>query len=283
MNDQQNITVRAAQYADRLQINNLIHFGSYVHRHMDWRRPTDWIGHQPFVVAERQGRLLAALACPRAVPPISWIRFFSVAGDVSKSWAWEELWNVVLDQLSSSQVCVTALPMDTWFQELLESSQFEHFNNVVVLTWEWKSSHTMDPPAGFQIREMEPDDLQSVQKVDAEAFNPIWQMPGEILKEAFNHAAIASVAEIGDEIIGYQISTASSQSGHLARLAVNPEMQGQGVGIALVQDVLAQFLQVGALKITVNTQTDNLASLALYKKAGFQRTEDVYPVYRMNL
>ena len=45
--------VRPADSMDQRQIANLIHFESYVHRHLDWRNPLDWIGVPPYLVAEQ--------------------------------------------------------------------------------------------------------------------------------------------------------------------------------------------------------------------------------------
>jgi len=88
------------------------------------------------------------------------------------------------------------------------------------------------------------------------------------------------VAEDDGQLLGYQISTATTMGGHLARLAVHPAAQGGGIGYALVHDMLSQFTRRGARQVTVNTQQDNLVSLALYQKAGFKRTGEEYPVYQ---
>jgi ribosomal protein S18 acetylase RimI-like enzyme len=130
------------------------------------------------------------------------------------------------------------------------------------------------------IRAMSIADLIGVEKVDLESFDPIWQNSRENLEIAFRQAAVASVVEEAGEIIGYQISTATPMGGHLARLAVTPMSQGKGVGYALLLDTLEQFEQRGAQSVTVNTQQDNLISLSLYKKAGFERTGEEYPVYQ---
>jgi ribosomal protein S18 acetylase RimI-like enzyme len=71
--------------------------------------------------------------------------------------------------------------------------------------------------------------------------------------------------------------------GHLARLAVLPDFQGMGIGSALVQDLLWYFRRRGAQRVTVNTQKDNLASLAVYRKAGFFLTGEEYPVFQYNI
>jgi ribosomal protein S18 acetylase RimI-like enzyme len=123
-------------------------------------------------------------------------------------------------------------------------------------------------------------DLGTVERVDVEAFGLVWQNSLSSLEVAFRQAAVATIAEVGGEIAGYQISTATPMGGHLARLAVKPVFQGLGFGYALLDDLLVQFEQRGAHSVTVNTQHDNLASLALYEKAGFKRIGEEYPVYQ---
>ena len=93
-------------------------------------------------------------------------------------------------------------------------------------------------------------------------------------------AATATVVEVQNEIVGYQISTANARGGHLARLAIDPNYQGRGIGRVLLSDLLEQFSRWGSLNVTVNTQVDNVASLALYENAGFRRTGEIYPVYQ---
>ena len=47
------ISIRSANKEDRAQLAHIIHFESYVHRHLDWRPPLDWIGHTPYIIAEK--------------------------------------------------------------------------------------------------------------------------------------------------------------------------------------------------------------------------------------
>jgi ribosomal protein S18 acetylase RimI-like enzyme len=91
------------------------------------------------------------------------------------------------------------------------------------------------------------------------------------------------VAEADGQIIGYQLSTRNPLGAHLARLAVRPESQGRGVGRALVADLIQQAERRSMYHLTVNTQNDNLSSLALYKKIGFRETGDCYPVYQLQV
>ncbi|MFN2150479.1 MAG: GNAT family N-acetyltransferase [Anaerolineales bacterium] len=271
------ISVRLAQEKDRRHLANLIHFSNSVHRHLDWRSPLDWIGYQPYIVAEREGCILAALACPPDPPEVAWIRLLAVANEITAEEAWEYLWPAAHEYLWG--ITIAAIPLQGWFTQLLSAAQFEQTYQVMMLRWENQRRLQKVEPTNCTIRLMNYDDLEMVKELDTIAFGPIWRQSMDMLEIAFHQAAIATIAEDQDGMIGYQISTASSAGGHLARLAVHPRVQVQGVGSALVRDLLLQFARRGAQQVTVNTQMDNSASLALYKKAGFRPTGEVYPVY----
>jgi len=276
------ISVRPAAQADTQQLANLIHFEPYVHRHLDWRPPLEWIGHAPYLVAVRKNNIIAALACPPDPPNIAWIRLFAISSGYTPQAAWEELWPESLGILKQSapSISAAAIPMQGWFRLLLERSDFRQTHRVVVLAW--RAGAAVAPVSKIQavIRPMNLDDLVAVEAVDTLAFGAVWQNTRSCLELAYRQAAIATVAELDGELAGYQISTATTMGGHLARLAVKPKQQGKGIGYALLSDMLAQFERRGAYHVTVNTQHDNLISLSLYQKAGFKRTGEEYPVYQ---
>ena len=119
--------------------------------------------------------------------------------------------------------------------------------------------------------------------MDAAAFEAPWQYSVAALREALSHAATATVVEAEGQLVAYQISTAGSHSGHIARLAVLPGWQGRGVGRALLSGVVVHFDSAGAPMITVNTQHDNSASLKLYESFGFEITGEHFPVWEYGL
>jgi ribosomal protein S18 acetylase RimI-like enzyme len=194
--------------------------------------------------------------------------------------AWEALWTAAEKQLAGrDNIVVAAMPLQSWFENLVENHQFAHHHDVIMLAWEGSKLGESPTSPSVTLRLMTFDDLSTVQQLDADAFNPVWRTSRELLEIAFQQAAVATVAEDDDGVIGYQISTASPGGGHLARLAVHPQAQEHGIGYSLVRDMLGQFSRRGAFKVTVNTQSDNIASLALYEKIGFQRTGEIYPVF----
>ena len=73
------LKVRQAAEQERQKIASLIHYEPYVHRHLDWRTPLDWLGSPYFWVVEREDRIVAALACPTDPETVAWIRLFACA------------------------------------------------------------------------------------------------------------------------------------------------------------------------------------------------------------
>jgi ribosomal protein S18 acetylase RimI-like enzyme len=274
------ITVRPFINSDKMGLADLIHYHSHVHRHLDWRHPLEWAGKPPFLVGEVDGRLGGVLSVPEHPPEVAWIRFFASADWTSFQEIWDTLWNNALHELRAKGGIrlIASLSLDEWFSKLLKKSGFEIINHVVTLIWD---STTIVPNGkiDIKIRNMTYDDLARVAELDSISFPNLWCNTLDDLQLAFRQAAIATVAESERNLVGYQICTSTQIGGHLARLAVHPQMQGQGIGGFIIHDLMQQFKTRGAQAITVNTQSDNYSSLALYKKLGFGLTGENYPVF----
>lgn len=278
------LSIRSLREDDKQKLANLIHFETVVHRHLDWRPPLDWIGRRPYLIAELNHEIIAALACPPDPSDIAWIRLFAVSSDVNTQEAWKALWSTARAQLVKDEVkYATAIPLQGWFARLLESSNFQQSTEVMMLLWKGTKLPPRREIPGVTIRPMNMDDIDAVEELDHLAFGELWHNSRESLMLAYRQAAVATVAEKDNQIIAYEISTANHLGGHLARLAVHPNFHGEGIGYAVLQDLLKQFERRGAKHISVNTQSDNPASLALYKKAGFILTGETYPVYQYHL
>jgi ribosomal protein S18 acetylase RimI-like enzyme len=163
--------------------------------------------------------------------------------------------------------------------DLLVKNDFTYTQDIIMLEWKGKDIPGQSSPDGVTIREMHPGDLSEVAELDAAAFKPLWQNPLDALERALPQATSATVVEDTRGLVGYQISTANPFGAHLARLAVRPDAQRQGFGSLIVVDLIRRLNQKGSARLTVNTQSDNYASLALYKKMGFLQTGETFPVY----
>ena len=278
------LQVRPAVLTDQRQIANLIHFSSHVHRHLDWRNPLDWIGSPPFFVVESQGQVVAALGCSPDPPSVAWVRLFVNSGIIPVQESWQMLWDKTHAELAhKGQFVAAAIVLKEWLTELLLTSGFTCRQSIVMLERDGGTPTEMTLPPEISLRTMMPFDLPTVAEVDASAFELLWQNALPVLERAFTLAGWATVAETNGQVIGYQLSTRNSLGVHLARLAVRPGLQGKGLGYALVADLIQQAGRSGISHLTVNTQSDNATSLALYQRMGFRETSERYPVYHLQI
>jgi len=273
-----NTLVRPADSKDHQQLSNLIFFETRLHRHLDWHSPLDWLGGPFFWALDEGGRITAAMACPAEAPRIAWIRLFVHGSHWSAENAWTLLWHTAKRDIAlSGGASVAAIAMQSWFHPVLLDSGFNNTQRIVMLEWRYQPLIAFEAD-GVQIRKMTDEDLPDVEKIDASAFDPLWHNPRETLRTALSQALSATVVEGADGILGYQLTTGGEGRAHLARLAVHPSAQGRAIGRFLVGDLLKRLTNSGIVKLSVNTQSDNASSLALYKKMGFVRTGEEFPV-----
>jgi ribosomal protein S18 acetylase RimI-like enzyme len=264
-------------------IADLVANARWKHQHLDWADTLGLIVQQPLLTASEGPRLIGVMGFPPDPPGVAWLRLFAVAHGHSARGVWESLWaraSVVAARAGIEDLA--ALDIGGWLRPLLEASGFHRTNEVMFM--EWNGSI---PPARAGelagLRMLEDRDLPDVATLDRRAFGAIWQHSQSALSLALKQASLASVVERDGRLIAYQISTASVYGAHLARLAVDPAWQGQGIGTELVIEVLRRFADQGFLRVTLNTQADNERSLRLYRKLGFSETGQRFPVYEIRL
>ena len=275
------LQVRRAVVEDHHQIANLLLNEANTHRHLDWRSPVEWIGSPNYWVLEEEGHITAALACPEDPPHVAWIRVFGYSPHLSGPEAWSALWRVARNEISQANLKtqIAVIVVKQWFQNLLLSTGFDLKQNIILLQLANENIKPFHMPQGIRIRAMEDGDMPAVIKIDLAAFGVFWHNTLDSLQRARLQSVSATVAEDDSGVVGYQISTGNPFGAHLARLGVQPEAQSRGIGTALVSDLI----QVGGInkfnRLSVNTQADNIASLSLYKKLGFIRTGEHFPVF----
>lgn len=276
-------TIRKASSKDWGALADLLHFNLYVHRHLDFRPALEWLGYQPFYLLAQGNKIFAALACPPDPPQVAWIRLFAVAQEYPLHKAWKELWTHAMQEMQTEYLSIQfvgAIPLNQWFEAFLMESRFTLHHTIIFLQWQGTAIQEVKHPSlQLRTRSMSHEDMPSVEQVDRAAFPLLWQLSKEYLHYAMQQAAISDVALIGDRIVGYQITTSTQIGAHLARLAVHPDVQRQGIASALLHNLLQQLQERGITSLTVNTQEDNFASLQLYQKFGFTATGEKYPIY----
>lgn len=276
------IYTREATLADRHKLENLLHYAPNIHNHLDWNPPYDWLGKHPFQLAFVGEALIGALAAPPDLPGVAWVRLAAVADGYPADFVLDTLWETSRDpftELNTQQA--NCMLLEPWLAPHIQRWGFEPLVRVVIL----KRLQGAPLPAIPQLTEVNirparSTDLNAIARVDNTAFGPPWQYSRTVIQQAIGQCSRATVAELNGEIVGYEISSGGRQGGHLARLAVSPTMQGRGIGRLLTRRMIEHFERKGAAAITVNTQADNLSSIAVYRAAGFELTGEGYEVYQ---
>jgi ribosomal protein S18 acetylase RimI-like enzyme len=277
------IHTREATPADRRKLEGLLRDAPQSHNHLDWNPPYDWLGKHPFQLAFAGEALIGALAAPPDLPGVAWIRLAAVADDYPTEAVLDTLWEASQEpfhELLTQQV--NCMIMEAWMLPYLERWGFNALTQVVIL----KRMHSEPLPPlpasanDIEIRPARSTDLNRIAFVDNAAFEAPWQYSRTVIQQAISQCSRATVAVLNDEIVGYEISSGGRHGGHLARLAVLPSAQGLGIGRLLVRRMVEHFERKGALAVTVNTQIDNMASLAVYNAMGFALTGERYSVWQ---
>ncbi|MFP3854987.1 MAG: GNAT family N-acetyltransferase [Anaerolineales bacterium] len=277
--DPDRFTIETADPQDRDLIQGLLSGASWQHRHLDWTRPLELLGHKPFILASDRGLPVGLLAVPPDPPGISWLRILAVASGYELSHVWRMMWRDVEGQLMDLGIEeAAALSIPPWLPDLLKQVGFTQEDSVEFLEWS-EDELPPQPDSPLPLEPLLSTNLMAVAQVDHRAFAPRWRHSLEALQSALKHASYATVLRLSGKVIAYQISTLSQHGGHLARLAVDPDFQGQGHASHLVWDLLHHFKRHGHDRVTVNTQGSNERSHKLYENLGFRSLEQAFPVY----
>lgn len=122
----------------------------------------------------------------------------------------------------------------------------------------------------MNIREMTWDDLDQVVAIEKENFSAPWTETG-FFTYLMREDALFLVAEEGKEILGYCGVIMAVDEGDITNVSVKKEMQGQGVGTALLKELIVQTGERGVPTLFLEVRESNQSALTLYEKQGFVR------------
>lgn len=277
------LLIRPYADSDRVAVQSLLASSRHAHIHLDWRAVSDRLSDSNLVgwIARAPGenhRPVGFLGAVQGHGGAAWLRLASFANGVGRD-ALNALWPPLQDTLDARGITpIGVLALNRWIEDSVRRWDFVQSNAVVTLRHRGNSEPLPLPP-GLRVRDASHHDLDTIAAVDAAAFPPLWRHDQSDLQFARVAAVTFTVAELETRIVGYQLSTQHGTSGHLARLAVAPDVQKQGVGRSLISGALAFFHNQGVREVTVNTQRNNEASQRLYRRMGFRFTHQSVPVW----
>lgn len=91
------------------------------------------------------------------------------------------------------------------------------------------------------------------------------------------------VAVKGRTIVGTIGCVAHGATGHLRGMAVQPDSQGSGVSVRLLEKALGELREAGCQLVTLDTTEPLRRAVRFYEKHGFQRSGRVTDFFGMPL
>ncbi len=119
------------------------------------------------------------------------------------------------------------------------------------------------------IREMRPDDLSEVARIENENFSMPWSRNAfeDSLGRDYN---IYLVVEIDGRIAGYCGMLLTPFEGQINNVCVDTDFRRRGVGHEMLERLLEKGRERGVSEFTLEVRESNVNALALYEKLGFK-------------
>jgi len=110
-------------------------------------------------------------------------------------------------------------------------------------------------------------DLPQVIAIERRAFPTAWSL-GMFVLELSKPSGICLAAIREGKLVGYLICARYADVWHLMNIAVDPAVRGQGVGTALLEQMVARAGEDAAY--TLEVRPSNATAIALYERFGFR-------------
>ncbi len=289
--------IRTGSRSDAQGITRLLERAPYSHLHADWHYPGDWLGSSGFVIQDKAkrssvadsltGRLFgsphkisACLAVAADPPPAAWVRVAAIEAAAGGQEVLAALFVGAIDYLRDTAVSQLGwLLVESWPTPWIRGLGFERQNHVDTFVKNGLDVPAIRTNSDLLVRPVRATDLELLEQIEAEAFEPLWRHSVSSLTLARRHAFCFDVAELDGRVVGFQFSTLVRSGAHLSRMTVAPAFQGGGVGSTLLVNAFEQYRRQGIETITLNTQSDNSNSRGLYQRFGFRPNGQRFPVW----
>ena len=267
--------LRVEQYArqDRSALLQLCADSQWTYQHLDWFSLEQWLDQKRGTVflAWDGADLVGCIGLSLPLAGSLWIRLLSLRDGRAPGQTISRLWQCAEDHCRRIGVRqVACLMVTNWLSSYLRGCGFDYQDDIISMSHiGCRLPKTKASPA--ETRLAEPHDVPAIAAVDRGAFAPLWRLSEAEIWQALRIATRATVAVLEGRVVAYHVGARHDDIGHLARLAVLPACQSQGLGGLLLRDFLGAFQRLPLSTISVNTQLSNLPSQRLYERFGFFR------------
>jgi len=132
--------------------------------------------------------------------------------------------------------------------------------------------------AMFRLREVREADLNEILEIEYRCFPDPY--PLSLLHRLMMiHRDTFLVAEVEKRVVGYVIGALRwGNTGHILAIGVSPEHRRQGIGKAMMAEVIRRLGVKGARLIRLEVRKSNIPAQMFYHSLGFKKMEEI-PYY----
>lgn len=276
--NRQNTTVRLINQADGRAILRLLDTAWRVYLRLSPLELKRKLGHLPGYLAEDYLGLRGFMIIE---PHPTEVAFLLAAG-LRDTWHPRPYLDLLLPAIEAAAQAhslsqLVYIGSTIWLMQELKERNFRTQEWVVTLERSSRQSPPT-PPQVARLRLATAADLSRLSTLDALSFNEIWHHAIGDIADALHKEGSFVLAEFDDRIVGYEWCEMFASHAHVSRLAVQPTYQGRGIGAQLLHRAIVDALNRGLDHITLNTQENNVRSLALYRRYGFETTPERMPL-----
>ena len=127
----------------------------------------------------------------------------------------------------------------------------------------------MGETAEITFRKMTAEDAEQVAEIDFKSFSVPWRMT-DYWKYAQEKNIEAVVGEIEKKIVAYAAAFVSFEEAEVFKIAVEPELRGQGLGSKIFAELIQAVKKRGAKAITLEVRPSNVAAVKMYENFGLK-------------
>ncbi|MFT5195070.1 MAG: ribosomal-protein-alanine N-acetyltransferase [Cellvibrionaceae bacterium] len=288
-NSANDIQVWQARESDFGAIKNMLESAPWRHKHVDWFESDNWLGSPSFIMSQSAGGANGCLAITAAPKPGAWVRLAALERhSFNRKQSFLQMASMVdavCDHLHKDGVSIIGwMAPIAWPDEWPEKLGFSESEKIITYQKPTFALPSIKPVPSLRIRPGKAEDMVVLEEIESRAFFPLWRHSALGLTHAMAKAFSFDVALIGDSLVGFQHSAPGRGSAaHLARITVDPEFQGHGIGSQLLAHAIKDYQRRGAIDMTLNTESSNIKAQKLYARFGYASNGYRYPLYTMEL
>jgi [ribosomal protein S18]-alanine N-acetyltransferase len=280
--------IRLLSPADTPLVTRLLSSSEYIYQRFTQEELKHILKSYPSVGLAYGSHLRSFLLSQTVNPPSAWIGGFGVSWMESRSYL--RYLDLLLEVLQKRLIKRGVRYLyysgndqeNDWLRYPLMERSFLPFSQL----YAYDKFDYQVPTRGNQevrLRRANVHDIPTLLSLEELCFEQLWRYDAASFTDIMSSHPYFIIAELDNQIVGYQFNALDGEYGYLVRIAVHPAFSGRGIGARLMAEAIEFFKNARSIRIMLNTQEENKHAHRLYEWFGFVRIQQLGFVLRLTL